>query len=72
MVKAEIRSCHLNWSIVITDQDLRTNVCLLLAVQVAGKNNCFVSDPFLMVLGDQAGQHIEAVMEEYRTLARFN
>ena len=28
--------------------------------------------PFLMVLDDQTGQHIEAVMEEYRTLARFN
>ena len=28
--------------------------------------------PFLMVLGDQISQHIEAVMEEYRILARFN
>jgi hypothetical protein len=46
MVKAAIRSCHLNWSIVITDQDLRTSVCLLLAVQVAGNNNCFVSERF--------------------------
>ena len=28
--------------------------------------------PFLMVFGDQTDQHIEAVMEEYRRLARFN
>ena len=28
--------------------------------------------PFLMVLGDQTGQHIEAVIEEYPILARFN
>ena len=27
--------------------------------------------PFLMVLGDQISQHIEAVMEEYRIVVRF-
>jgi len=36
MVKAEIRSCHLNWSIVITDQDLRTSIGLLLAMVIFG------------------------------------
>ena len=26
MVKVEVRSCHLNWSVVNTDQDLRTSL----------------------------------------------
>jgi hypothetical protein len=40
--------CHFNWSIVNTDQDLRTtrgtsvHVCLLLTIQVVGNHNCLV------------------------------
>ena len=35
-------SCHLNWSVVNTDQALCTSLCLLLAIQLVGYRICFV------------------------------
>jgi len=32
----------LNLSVVSTDQDIHTSVCILLAILVAGNRNCFV------------------------------